>query len=82
MIIMARKKCNGNGKVKLAVLATNIDHIKNDISDIKEQFKDFDKKYVSEEEFDPVKKAVYGMIGVMLTSILVTIIAIAISSPW
>ena len=62
-------------KVKLAVMAENIEQIKSDISEIKEQLKSC---YVTKIEFDPIKKIVYGMVGSVLLTVLGAVLVYAI----
>lgn len=57
---------NGN-RTKLAV-------IQNDITYIKEKLNSVDEKvsnhYVTKEEFDPVKKLVYSVVGIILIAVV------------
>ena len=39
-----------------------------------------DHKYVSQDEFQPVKKIVYSAVGLMLASMLIAVIALVIHS--
>jgi hypothetical protein len=37
-----------------------------------------DDKYVTKIEFEPIKKIVYGLVGIILTSVLLAVVGIAI----
>lgn len=50
-----------------ATTATDIGYIKTEIATIKTML---DNKYISNETFQPIKMLVYGMTGVMMTSIV------------
>lgn len=60
-----------NEDASLKVLANDISYIKKDISEIKDSIKDLSDKYVTKEEFAPIKNIVYGMVGLILTAALV-----------
>lgn len=51
--------------MNISVIANDINYIKRDVSEIKEKLQ---KNYVSREEFEPIKKVVYGLIGTVLLS--------------
>lgn len=52
---------------KLAVMANNIEYIKSDIIEIKNQLK---ADYVTREEFGPIKKIVYGLVSLILVAVV------------
>lgn len=58
---------------KLAVMANNIEYIKADIIEIKEQLK---KDYVTREEFSPIKKIVYGLVSLILVAVVGAMVAL------
>lgn len=62
-------------ETKLAVIA-------NDVSYIKEEVKEINKKlcgeYVSKIEFEPVKRIVYGMVALILTAVIGALIGLVI----
>lgn len=62
-------------ETKLAVMANNIEYIKTDIVEIKNQLK---AEYVTREEYAPVKKLVYGMVGVILVAVVGALLALII----
>lgn len=53
----------------------DIEFIKENIQQIHEKL---DHKYVSRDEFDPVKKLVYGLVALILTSVGVALIALVL----
>lgn len=64
-----------NDKVELAVIANDISRIKTDITEIKERL---DEKYVTKDEFEPVKKLVYGIVGLILTAVIGALLGLVI----
>lgn len=66
-----------NDTTKLAVLETNIIYIKEKLDDI-------DKKvssgYVTKEEFEPIKKIVYGLVSLILTAVVGAIVALVLGA--
>jgi len=55
----------------IAVMANNIEYIKQDITEIKDAMRGLTVTYVSKEEFEPIKRLVYGLIGIVLTAITI-----------
>ena len=64
-----------NGKVELAVMANDVRRIKTDVIEIKQRL---DSKYVTKEEFDPVKKLVYGIVALILTAVMGALLGMVI----
>lgn len=62
--------------------ATNTDLIVYKIDELKKQFNNLEEKidnnFVTKTEFDPIKRLVYGMVGIILTGVIVGILAIII----
>lgn len=61
-----------NGKTSdtttsLAVIMNDIGYIKSDISDIK---RTVEHGYVTKDEFEPIKRIVYGIVSLMLVAIV------------
>jgi hypothetical protein len=59
-------------------VVTSIKYIQRDIAEIKEKL---DDKYVTKDEFLPVKNIVYGMVAIILIAVLGGLIALIINSP-
>lgn len=47
-------------------VSVKLDYIQRDISEIKDRL---EKDYVTRQELDPIKKIVYGLVGLILTSV-------------
>jgi len=62
-------------KIDIAVINTNIIDIKDDVKEIKEKL---EQDYVTVSEFDPIKKVVYGLIALILTSVVGALVALVI----
>ncbi len=57
----------------VATIKTEIIHLKTGQDEIKELVS---KQYVTQSEFNPVKLIVYGMVGIILVTVLTSIIAL------
>lgn len=68
---------NDRDDIKLAV-------IQNDLSYIKEKMNAIDTKvsmgYVSKEEFEPIKKIVYGVVSLILVSVVGALVALVVGA--
>jgi hypothetical protein len=62
--------------VNLAIIATDIKYIKQEVRDISDRL---DKDYVTQDEFDPVKRIVYGMVSVVLLAVLGAVVALVLT---
>lgn len=51
----------------MEVMANELTHIAADVSEIKSTLKG---SYVSKDEFEPVKKIVYGLVGLILVTVV------------
>lgn len=58
--------------------------IQNDLTYIKEKLNAVDTKvsshYVSKEEFEPVKKIVYGLVGLILVAVVGALVALVVGA--
>ena len=61
-----RPKDNTIGET-LAVLSTDIKYIKDDLHSLHTQLQE---TYVTKNEFDPIKKVVYGLVTIILTAVV------------
>ncbi|HAV42622.1 TPA: hypothetical protein DCX15_01205 [bacterium] len=59
----------------IAVIQEKIHNIFEIVQGIK---KDLEKKYITRQEFDPVKKIVYGLVGAILLGVTGTILAMVL----
>ena len=57
------------------VIATKIDYIQRDVSDIKSKL---ESEYVTQDQFEPVKRIVYGMVSVILLAVIGAVVALVI----
>jgi hypothetical protein len=68
---------NNRDDIKLAV-------IQNDLTYIKEKLNAVDNKvsshYVSKEEFEPIKKIVYGVVSLILIAVVGALVALVVGS--
>ena len=68
---------NDSNDIKLAV-------IQNDLSYIKEKMNAIDNKvssgYVSKEEFEPIKKIVYGVVSLILVAVVGALVALVVGA--
>ena len=51
-------------------LNLTLKYMQRDIDEIKRTVKEDKSGYVSREEFDPIKKIVYGLVGLILTGVI------------
>jgi len=73
---MARsKKLPEDSETTVALIAKDVEYIKKDVGDIKERL---EKSYVTREEFDPIKKLVYGIVGLVLTGVVGALLTLII----
>ena len=59
------------------VIANDIHYIRRDVEDIKSKL---EKEYVTQDQFDPIKKIVYGLVSVILTTVVVGLLMIVIKN--
>lgn len=62
-------------QTKLAVIANDITYMKEQLKDIGAQL---GANYVTKEEFAPIKRIVYGMVGVILVGVLTALMALIV----
>lgn len=62
-------------ETKFAVMAKDIEFIRQEVTEIKGRI---DGHFVTREEFDPVKKVVYGMVGLILVAVAGALIALVV----
>lgn len=64
-----------NNKIDLALMAQKIDYIQKDVSEIKINI---EKDYVTREEFEPIKRIVYGLITLLLAGVITAMLSIVL----
>jgi hypothetical protein len=62
-----------NADTKIAVMATDINYIKEKIDEL---CKRMESDYVTKAEFDPIKRIVYGMVGLILVGVVGGLLAL------
>ena len=62
-------------QTQVAVLTQATMDIKSDVIEIKAKL---DSRYVSKDEFEPIKKLVYGVVGLILTTVIGALLALVV----
>jgi hypothetical protein len=62
-------------ETQMAVIAVKIGAIETKVTSIESKL---EGHYVTKEEFDPVKRLVYGMVTLMLTAVIVALLALVV----
>ena len=69
----------------MADIDTQIAVIQNDLSYVKKTVdqmnRKLEEKYVTQEEFDPIRKLTYGLVALILTTVVGAVLSIAINIP-
>jgi hypothetical protein len=67
----------GNGvETKIAVVQTDVTYLKEKIDTIDRKL---DAQYVTQDEFDPIRKLVYGIVGLILTAVVGALISVVVN---
>jgi len=75
---MTTKDSNSNknqNNIQLAVMANDVGYIKEKVKSIETQIA---SNYVTKEEFDPIKRIVYGMVTIILVAFVGAIVALVV----
>jgi len=67
-----------NSATAAALVGLNIDFIQKDIAEIKNSMKDMTNKFVTKDEFIPIKQVVYGLIGIILVTFVGAVLTIVL----
>jgi hypothetical protein len=73
-----RRKTNqasADSKADFKIMSNDIAYMRQDVIDIKMSL---NNSYVTKDQFDPVKKLVYGMTSLILTAVIVAIMTLLI----
>lgn len=62
-------------RADLLVLMNDVAYIKEDVKEIKTSVQ---SNYVTKDQFDPVRRLVYGLVTVILSSVVVAVLALVI----
>lgn len=60
---------------RVAVIETTVKNIEENVGDIKRKL---DDSYVTTQEFEPIKKLVYGLVGLILTAVVLALVGLVI----
>lgn len=66
---------NQTENTKLAVIANDIQYIKGDMAEIKRMQQ---TNYVSRDEFEPIKRIVYGVVGLILVAVVGAVVSLVV----
>lgn len=66
---------NQGNQTQMAVIANDIAYIKRDVAEIK---KTLAESYVTREEFEPIKKIVYGLVSLILVAVVGALVALVL----
>lgn len=70
-----RSMADREDAVKLAVLESNMVYIKEKLDDIDQKVS---HGYVTKEEFEPIKKIVYGVVSLILVAVVGALVALVV----
>jgi len=62
-------------KLDPGIVLTKLDYIQRDLVEIKVKL---EKDYVTKDEFDPIKKVVYGLVSIMLVALIGSVLSLVI----
>ena len=69
-------------KTAVALIVKDISYIKNNIKEVKDSVKEIEdclnEKYVTKVEFSPVKFITFGFVGIIITAVLGSLIALVV----
>ena len=69
-------------ETKVALMANDIEYIKNNLDELKEEFKSLQKslgeKYVTKKEFDPFKNALIGVATLIIVTVIGAILKLVV----
>lgn len=68
---------NQSDETKLAVIQTDLTYIKEKLNAVDNKVS---SSYVSKEEFDPIKKIVYGMVSLVLIAVVGALVALVVGT--
>lgn len=65
-------------ETKLAVIQTDLTYIKEKLNAVDNKVS---SHYVSKEEFEPIKKIVYGLVSLILIAVVGALVALVVGAP-
>lgn len=67
---------NSNFPTDIAVMQRDIKYLTEKVNEISDKL---DEKYVTQDEFDPIKKIVYGIVALILTAVVGAIVSLVLN---
>jgi hypothetical protein len=67
---------NDGLEIKIAVIQNDVDYLKGRVDEISQKL---DEKFVTQTEFDPIRKLVYGIVALILTSVVGAVLAVVLN---
>lgn len=68
---------NQSDETKLAVIQTDLTYIKEKLNAVDNKVSSY---YVSKEEFEPIKKIVYGLVSLILVAVVGALVALVVGA--
>ncbi len=68
---------NQSDETKLAVIQTDLTYIKEKLNAVDNKVSSY---YVSKEEFEPIKKIVYGVVSLVLVAVVGALVALVVGA--
>ena len=72
---MKKQATNDTISIDIAVMANNIDNIKSNVESIQ---KKLEADYVTQDQFEPIKRVVYGLVSIILISVVGALLTLVI----
>lgn len=66
-----------DSKADFKVMSNDIAYMRQDVIDIKMSL---NNSYVTKDQFDPIKKLVYGLVGLILTAVVVALMSLVVNN--
>lgn len=73
---MNSKYINKNTETDIKLIAKDVDYLRKAVDNIDDKISDH---YITRIEFDPIKRAVYGVIGLIVAGVITALIALVVS---
>jgi hypothetical protein len=67
---------NQDLRTEIAVLKNDIKYLTDKVDEISSKL---DYKYVTQDEFDPIKKIVYGLVALILTAVIGAVVSLVLN---
>lgn len=64
-------------ETKIALIAKDINYMKEKLDEVDGKL---NSHYVTKEEFEPIKKVVYGLVGIILVAVVGAVVSLVVTS--